>query len=70
MEQLPEGKIIPWSNFEEFRAFYHKGIEVFCVMEQNQLMTKREIESKLPYSFLKFNQVITTILKNNGLIVN
>ena len=63
------GKIIPWSQFEEYLEFHKATIEAFVGQLKYKTFTKQKIEGFLPASFVKLHAHITSILESIGIHV-
>ena len=54
---------------EEYLKVHQVAIGTFLDQLKHKLIDVPEIESKLPRSFLQLHEVITKILKDNGIAV-
>ncbi len=63
-----KGKRVPWSQLEEYLAAHKKAIATFVELKKSELMEVPDIETKLPKSFSQLHQLITKILKENGIL--
>ena len=63
-----EGKRIPWLQFEEYLALHQGKIVLLQNMLANDMADKPEIERKLPKSFSLIHELITKVLKSNGVL--
>ena len=66
-EQL-NGKRVPWPQLEEYLALHQGAIVSFLDQLKTKVTTEKEIESKLPRSFLNIHMLLTRILKDNNII--
>ena len=67
VEQI-KTKRIPWSHMQKYLETHKTGIMTYLDLLNANLIDIPEIESKLPKSFLYLHEVITGILKDNGIL--
>ncbi len=63
-----EGKSIPWQHFEEYLNLHQGNIVTFQTMLANEIADKPEIERKLPKSMFKIHELLTRVLRDNGVL--
>jgi hypothetical protein len=64
-EMSCEGKIVPWTQLENYLVIHQRALLTFVDLHKQDLMEVPDIESKLPKSFLQLHDAITTILRDN-----
>jgi hypothetical protein len=68
MEDQFAGKIVPWSQMEEYLETHKKTIVAFLDLKDRKVMKVPDIEANLPNSFYQLHELITRILKNNNIL--
>ena len=68
MEEQFAGKIVPWSQMEEYIDTHKKTIAFFIDLKDRKIMKVPDIEAILPNSFYQLHELITRILKDNGIL--
>jgi hypothetical protein len=68
MEEQFAGKIVPWSQMEEYIDTHKKTIAFFIDLKDRKIMKVPDIEAILPNSFYQLHEQITRILKNNSIL--
>lgn len=68
MEDQFAGKIVPWSQMEEYLDTHKKTIAFFIDLKDRKIMKLPDIESILPASFFQLHALITRILRDNLII--
>ena len=70
MAEHIKGKTVPWSQMEQYLTRHQQTIAAFVDLKNRKVMEVPMIEAVLPNSFLQLHDVITKILKDNGIISN
>jgi Cu2+-containing amine oxidase len=70
MAEHINGKTVPWSQMEQYLTTHQQTIAAFVDLKNLKVMEVPMIEAVLPNSFLQLHEVITKILKDNGIISN
>jgi hypothetical protein len=70
MAEHIKGKIVPWSQLEQYLVTHQHTIGSFMDLKNRKVMEIPMIEALLPNSFIQLHDVITKILKDNGIISN
>ena len=60
-----EGKIVPWTQLENYLVIHQRALLTFVDLHKQDLMKVPEIESRLPICFLQLHEAITKILRDN-----
>ena len=68
MEDQFAGKIVPWSQMEEYLETHKKTIVAFIDLKDRKILKVPDIEASLPNSFYQLHEVITKILKDNNIL--
>ena len=63
-----EGKRVPWQQFEEYLALHQGKIVTLQNMLANEFSDKPAIERMLPKSFYLIHELLTRVLRDNGVI--
>ena len=63
-----EGKRIPWSQFEEYLALHQVKIVLLQNLLANDMADRPEIERKLPKSFYLIHELLSRVLRDNGVL--
>ncbi len=63
-----EGKRIPWQHFEEYLALHQGKIVIFQNMLASEVADKPEIERKLPKSLFLIHELLSRVLRDNGIL--
>jgi hypothetical protein len=68
MADKPIGKMIPWSQFQDYLKTHQRTIVAFQDLLKSEVMEIPEIEAKLPNSFSQLYSAIGKILKDNNIL--
>jgi hypothetical protein len=68
MAEHIKGKTVPWSQLEQYLVTHQQTIGSFMDLKNRKVMEVPMIEALLPNSFIQLHDVITKILKDNGII--
>jgi hypothetical protein len=63
-----EGKRIPWSQFEEYIAIHQGKIVLLQNNLASEILSKAEIELKLPRIFFQLYELLSRVLRENGVL--
>jgi hypothetical protein len=63
-----EGKRIPWQQFEEYVALHQENIVTLQKTFENKLTDKPDIERMLPKSLYQIHELLSKILRDNGIL--
>ena len=63
-----EGKKVPWQQFEEYLALHQGNIVSLQNLLANHLAGKPAIESMLPRAFYQIHDLLSRVLRANGII--
>ena len=63
-----EGKRIPWQHFEKYLALHQGTIVSLQNMLTNEILDKSEIERKLPKSMFLIHELLSEVLRDNGVL--
>jgi len=63
-----EGKKVPWQQFEEYLALHQGKIVILQNLLANELAGKPAIECMIPRAFYQIHELLTRVLRANGII--
>ncbi len=63
-----EGKRIPWQHFEEYLALHQGKIVSLQTMLTNDILDKHEIERLLPKCMFAIHELLSRVLRDNGVL--
>ena len=63
-----EGKRIPWPQFEEYIAIHQEKIVLLQNNLASEIFEKSEIERKLPKIFFQIYELLSRVLRENGVL--
>ena len=63
------GKTIPWEQYLQYLKHHKKTIKGFLSQFENEIFTKKQIETFLPKAFLQLHKHIGKILEDNEVAV-
>ena len=69
MEDQFAGKIVPWSQMEEYLDTHKKTIATFIDLKDRKIMKVPDIEAILPTSFFQLHELILRILRDNHILL-
>jgi hypothetical protein len=61
-------KKVPWAHLEKYLGVHQVAIMTYMDQLKHKLIEVAELEEKLPKSFLSLHEVLTQILKENGIL--
>ncbi len=64
-----EGKVIPWSQFEEYLTLHQSKIGTLQINLTHEILDKPAIERLLPKSMYLIHELLTKLLKDNGILI-
>ena len=63
-----EGKRIPWQHFEEYLALHQGKIASLQTMLTNEILDKPAIERLLPKCMFAIHELLSRVLRDNGVL--
>lgn len=61
-------KKVPWAHLEKYLDVHQVAIMTYMDQLKHKFIGVAELEEKLPKSFLSLHEVLTQILKENGIL--
>lgn len=68
MQEQFKNKRVPWSDLEEYLAAHQSRIATFLEQLKADVVTKEDIEDRLPKSIWYLHELIVKILKANNIL--